>query len=521
MANLQLFQSKRGKQPPSANAVNHEGAPAYAFSPKHQLAQYAATGCLNGTYYAGAEAQLQTILALCEKVEPRFIAKTAVYCRERGYMKDTPALLAAVLTVRGPEYLPQVFERVVGNGKMLRNFTQILRSGVVGRKSLGTRPKKLIQHWLNTASEKELLNAAVGNDPSLADVVKMVHPKPAEPWREAFFAWLIGKPYEASALPPLTAAFEAFKRGELKESPEVPFQMLTALPLDAEHWARIARHGGWQMVRMNLNTFARHGVFDIAGMAENVAGKLSSKAAVVRAKVFPYQLLAAFKATGSGVPPVVREALQTALEHSLANVPELEGQVVVCPDVSGSMSSPVSGFRGSATTAVRCVDVAALVAAALLRKNRQTRILPFENNVVKVDLNPRDTVLTNAEKLAAVGGGGTNCSAPLAQLNREKAKADLVVYVSDNESWVDATRRGATATMNEWAMFKQRNPKARLVCVDIQPYGTTQATEREDILNIGGFSDEVFKIIAAFAAGQLDAGHWVGLIEEIALAPSP
>jgi len=91
------------------------------------------------------------------------------------------------------------------------------------------------------------------------------------------------------------------------------------------------------------------------------------------------------------------------------------------------------------------------------------------------------------------------------------------VYVSDNESWVDATRRGATATMHEWAAFKQRNPNARLVCVDIQPYGTTQAAEREDVLNVGGFSDEVFNILAAFAAGQLDAAHWVGLIEEIVL----
>ena len=44
---------------------------------------------------------------------------------------------------------------------------------------------------------------------------------------------------------------------------------------------------------------------------------------------------------------------------------------------------------------------------------------------------------------------------------------------------------------------------------------TSQAIEREDVLNIGGFSDDVFKIIAAFAAGQLGAGHWVGEIEAI------
>jgi 60 kDa SS-A/Ro ribonucleoprotein len=164
---------------------------------------------------------------------------------------------------------------------------------------------------------------------------------------------------------------------------------------------------------------------------------------------------------------------------------------------------------------VRCIDVAALVAAAMLRKNTGTTVLPFENDVVNIDLNPRDTVMTNAQKLASIGGGGTNCSAPLAMLNKKKAQADLVVFVSDNESWIDATRRGATATMREWEVFKQRNPNAKLVCIDIAPYGTTQAAERHDVLNVGGFSDEVFNIVAAFAAGQLDAAHWVGEIQSI------
>ena len=62
-----------------------------------------------------------------------------------------------------------------------------------------------------------------------------------------------------------------------------------------------------------------------------------------------------------------------------------------------------------------------------------------------------------------------------------------------------------------------RNPGARLVCIDVQPYGTTQAQEREDILNIGGFSDHVFDVVAEFAAGRLNANHWVGVIEAITL----
>jgi 60 kDa SS-A/Ro ribonucleoprotein len=186
------------------------------------------------------------------------------------------------------------------------------------------------------------------------------------------------------------------------------------------------------------------------------------------------------------------------------------------------MQSAVTGYRKGATSAVRCVDVAALVAATVLRKTPRAEVIPFESQAVEVRLNPRDSVMTNAEKLANLPAGGTNCSAPLALLNKRRASGDVVIYVSDNESWVDAPTYGrfggsATATMKEWAAFKQRNPTARMVCIDIQPYGTVQAKEREDILNIGGFSDQVFDVIAEFARGGLNADRWVGVIEEVIL----
>ena len=71
--------------------------------------------------------------------------------------------------------------------------------------------------------------------------------------------------------------------------------------------------------------------------------------------------------------------------------------------------------------------------------------------------------------------------------------------------------------MNEWQLFKSRNPSARLACLDFVPNATTQAKEREDILNIGGFSDTVFDLLALFANGQLHADHWVGEVEKIAI----
>lgn len=514
MANKAIFQSYRGARLPETNAANAEGANAYAFEAKHALAQLAATGCLSNTFYADGASQLDAVRALAAQVEPAFVAKTAVYARERGAMKDMPAVLLAVLATRDVALLKAAFPRVVDNGKMLRNFVQVVRSGVLGRKSLGSAPKRLVQDWLNAVSEKQLVAACVGAEPSLADVVRMVHPKPADASRAAFYGWLLGKPYAFEALPASLQGFELYKLDRSRDVPDVPFQMLTSLTLGQAEWTWVARNGGLQMLRMNLNTFARHGVFDVPGMAETVAAKLVDREAIRRSRVLPYQLMTAHAAASAKVPAVVKEALQDALEFSLENVGAYAGRVAVCPDVSGSMRSAVTGHRKGASSVVRCVDVAALVAAAIVRANRDAIVLPFEQSVVKLELNPRDSVTTNAAKLASVGGGGTNCSAPLHELLRTKTRVSLAVLVSDNESWVDARRAGGTETMRAWAAYRAFNPGAKLVCIDLVPNGTTQAAEEADVLNIGGFSDAVFEVVGRYASGELGAGHWVEEIEK-------
>lgn len=516
MANKSLFATIRGALLPKTDTVNAHGAPAYALSPKHGLAQYASTGCFNHTFYADAGEQLTCVIGLCDSVSPEFVAKVAVHTRRSAYMKDMPALLCAWLSKRAPRLHEAVFAKVIDSARMLRTYVQVMRSGVVGRKSLGSAPKRLVREWLAAQDEEALFRSSVGQNPSLCDILKMVHPRAATKQREAFYGYMLGKKQDSGELPALVTHYERFKSGEELETPDLPFTMLSALPLSRLNWCEIAANASWQTTRMNLNTFARHGVFESPSLVTTVAARLRDPEAISKARVFPYQIMAAYL-NGEELPKAIRAALHDALEIATANVPCVTGDIFVCPDVSGSMKSPVTGHRRGSTSKVRCVDVAALITASLVRKNPRAVVLPFEDRLVNVDLDPADSVLTNAEKLAAVGGGGTNCSAPLHRLNRQKAKGDLVVFVSDNQSWVDQGRGRGTELMAEWEAFRDRNPKARLVCLDIQPYADTQAIERQDILNVGGFSDRVFELIAAFAFGSLDANHWIGQIEAIEL----
>lgn len=507
MANKSIFPSVPAQTLPPTNTTNEAGGAAYAFGPEATLAQLAATGTLNETYYGTGEDQLTEVLQVAQQVDPMFVAKTAVYARSRGAMKDMPALLAAHLTVAEPDLAVRVFGRVIDNGRMLRTFVQIMRSGRVGRRSLGSRPKRLVRQWLEQASMQKVMSAATGNSPSLADIVKMVHPAPKTAEQRAFYGWLIGKPYDVAALPAEIAAFEAWKRDPCGPLPPVPFEWLTAFPLTAEQWADQARRMGWHALRINLNTLARHGAFAVPGTAEMVAQRLADAETLRKVKVMPYQVMVALRQVGEGVPLKVQAALEQALEISLANVPALSGRVMVCPDVSGSMHSSITGYRRGASSAVRCIDVAALITAAVLRKNPQAWVLPFAECVKPITLDPHARLAVNAEKLAAIGGGGTEISAPLAALNAQGLEVDTVVFVSDSESWYAPARYGLTETMRQWASVKARNPQAKMICLDIQPYASTQAPDRDDIINIGGFSDAAFDTMTDFAKGK--TRNWV------------
>lgn len=574
MANKNLFKSAQNPSVPApvappTNVVNKAGGNAYKMEDKHALAQLAATGCFGSTFYIDEAAQLEAAKKLAASVDPEFVAKVAVYAREKGYMKDMPAFLAASLAKRDVELLKKVFSRVVDDGKMLRNFVQIIRSGVTGRKSLGSVPKKLINKWISSQRDETLFRASVGNSPSLADVIKMTHPSPnevalpisevtckkdeakfaiAKASRAALYGYLTGKEaagpgkpayeekrdprtgktvvihrYNAENLPDCVKQYENFKKTKSGEVPNVDFRLLTALDLTRDQWVQIARNAPWHMARMNLNTFQRHGVFDVPGMDQVIAQKLADPVTIAKVKVFPYQLLAAYLNT-TGLPARVTNALQDAMELATNNIPAIDGKVYVFTDVSGSMrSSPITGNRDVASK-IMAVNVAALISAAILRKNPTAEVIPFSDNISTVRLNPRDSIMTNTEKLSNIPSGGTNCSAPLAHLNAHNAKGDLCIMVSDNESWVDSNGRGygpcayqyGTRMLQEWNKFKARNPGAKLVCLDLTPNTSTQTINREDILNIGGFNDNVFEIIATFAKSGLGR-HWTDVIDAIKL----
>jgi 60 kDa SS-A/Ro ribonucleoprotein len=542
MANKSLFSSLKSKLP-RATVRNEAGGAAYALAPKHALAQLAATGCFGNTFYATAETQLDELRKLIDQVDDNvYLAKLAVYARERAYMKDMPAALLVALSKRDTQLMHRVFERVVDNGRVLRTVFQLIRSGQFGRNGLSSSLQRAFQRWLNEASVGKLLSASIGNDPSLRDILRMARPTPKDNARRALFGWLTDKevakwaPATEADLPEQVQALIAYRQAETAEAQtlimgelSVRWDLLADAAKSPLVWKAIARQMRPQALRMNLNTLLRHEVLNDRVLVDYVADRLADADDIRRSRQFPYQFLAAYLNASDEVPHKIKTALHKAAEIACGNVPELPGPVIIGLDTSGSMSSPVTGHRGrGATSKMRCIDVAALFAAAILRRNPDSVVIPFDTQAYHAQVDPGDTILSLAERLAKYGGGGTDCSIPLHEANTKHRKRKFVgcVLVSDNESWVTRGQafalgaRGSTGVMTEWQTFvtnqqRQGVSTPKLVCIDIQHYGTTQAPERDDILNIGGFSDAVFQVVASYLTG--DAGRFVAEVEAVEL----
>jgi 60 kDa SS-A/Ro ribonucleoprotein len=305
---------------PKANAVNEAGGLAYKLEPKHALAQVAATGTFGNAFYSTAETQLDAVLKLIDEVDDnQYLAKLALYAREKAFMKDMPAALLVALSVRDTELMHRVFDRVVDNGRVLRTVFQMIRSGRFksntaknkagkGRVGLSSSVQRAFQRWLNTASVGKLLSASIGNDPSLRDILRMARPTPKDNARRAMFGWLTDKsidkwaPATEADLPAEIQSLIAYRNSESEEAQaliaggldNVRWDLMSDAAKGPKVWAALARKMGPQALRMNLNTLLRHDVLATSTMVDYVADRIADESEIRSGKQFPYQYFAAY-----------------------------------------------------------------------------------------------------------------------------------------------------------------------------------------------------------------------------------
>ncbi|MFH8385445.1 TROVE domain-containing protein [Kitasatospora sp. NPDC018058] len=276
------------------------------------------------------------------------------------------------------------------------------------------------------------------------DVLDLTHPTPDpdKPWQGALFAHALDRrhrPEEAvppAAVPLLTANRELLalpvEERRATVTAEGGAERLAAAgltwealagwlqgPLDAAAWEAIIPSMGPMALVRNLRNFDKAGVSD--PVAAEVARRISDPGEVRRSRQFPFRYLAAYRHA-----PSLRwgHALETALGHSLANVPELSGRTLILVDRSGSMFD-----RPSAQTQLNRADSAAIFGTALKVRAAEADLVEFGTTSRVIEVGRGEAVLRVLDRFSSLGGTNT------AEAVRSHYRShDRVVIVTDEQT---------------------------------------------------------------------------------------
>lgn len=501
--NKTLFPSQpSNKRIPTTNAA---GGTAYKTDAKHALAKTILVGTLADNAYTPGSAQLREVLELCAANTPEFVAKAALYAKEHGKLKDMPTLLLCYLGANGHNKLASsIAPRIMPTAKDMRNYVQIYRSGVVNRKGLGTSARNIVRRWFADRNIDELYKGSHGTSPSMLDCLRLTKPKPTSESHNQFYGWLAGKREAPEGS--LAARVKAWAADDSKPYPAgAPFELVAAHCKTPLQWEQLAMSASWNATIKNLNTFARHGVFKQHGATAVIEHRLK---ATPPKHVMPWSVYASYIYTqdNNDIPMSIKLAVQDALDSVLRNTPEIPGNSCVLIDTSGSMTSAITGNRGSATSKISCSQASMLIAAAFLKRNPNTKIVTFDTSARLIQVNPRDSVATMTRGIPFTGGG-TDLACGLRGVAQLDNIQNLLV-VSDNQSWMSGSSEAA------WSMVQQKHPGIRMACLDIAPETSVKLPEGRRVMHMAGaFSDYYWPFLKTFFAGELAGERVVQAIE--------
>jgi len=191
-------------------------------------------------------------------------------------------------------------------------------------------------------------------------------------------------------------------------------------------------------------------------------------------------------------------ALDTALELSLSNVPHYDGKTAVVIDTSGSMG----GYkRGSAL-------YKAVTFGAVLAKANNADVYGFDSNTYSFSPRLKDSVMTIAEYLGKNAHGGSTNFHSIFPFFGDR-KYDRVIILSDMQGWM-----GYNSPTDEVKAYKKKtgvNPY--IYSFDLTGYGSLQFPEKQ-VYALAGFSANVFNVMTLL---ESDRQALVNEIKKISL----
>ena len=180
--------------------INHEGALAYKMSPEMELYSAVATTMLNDLTYETTDERIKRILSLMPLVNPRFIAKLAIYARKEMNLRTAPVLLSTALagfhngdnlasrTIRQIVQRPDEIMEVLACYQALNYRTEVKKLNRVSKQI-----QKGLAEAFNRFDEYQFAKYNRDADVKLRDALFLVHPKPKDADQQVLFNKIASK----------------------------------------------------------------------------------------------------------------------------------------------------------------------------------------------------------------------------------------------------------------------------------------------------------------------------------------
>lgn len=485
--------------------TNHAGGTAYGLDERTELYSAVVTTSLSNTFYEKAGERMERIRMLIELNEPEFVARLAVYGRQRMHLRSVPLVLAVELaklqsgnTVVG-KTVKQVVQRADEITELLAYYQFAnTRTGAKKLNKLSKQVQRGLAAAFNTFDEYQFAKYDRVGEVKLKDALFLVHPKAANEEQQAIF----NKIAQGTLETPYTWETALSALGQKKFHSEG--QKILAF---RAQWEELIFSGklGYMATLRNLRNMLEYGVSPQA--MERVCTYLSSREAVATSRQLPFRFLAAYrevKALSSGMAPMVLDALENAVAHSAANIRGFRHDTSICIacDVSGSMQTPISE-----KSKVLLYDIGLMLGMLLQSRCAQVQTGMFGDTWKIINMS-RKNILGNVQEFYSREGEvgySTNGHKVLEDLIARHQIVDKIMLFTDCQLWnSDPSQSSATASLHaRWIQYKKMAPKAKLYLFDLAGHGQTPVDVRaNDVYLIAGWSDKVFDVLTALEEGR-------------------
>lgn len=450
------------------NMVNLAGGAAFDLSTKTKIATFIFTCYMQAQFYRKESDSVSEMESLFIQA-PTFSAKALIYARNVLGVRSVTHLGASILApylkgLQGERFFYDVVRRV-------DDITEILsvHLDVRGQKLSSSMKRGLAKAFEKFDAYQLAKYRSEGNKMTLRRAMQLLHPKPTE--------------MNARALAGL-------KEGTLKQGSSTWESALSAAGSDMyakrKVWSDLlsANKLGYFALIRNLKNIIETSDSEIISMASNqVADNVSKKQLMTPFDLYKsYEIVEGLDFTGK---TAMIRSLNTSIDFSLANVPNLGKSIAVILDVSGSMTWKGSGPRGRGTSAKN----GSLFASAIMKAHDNVVAVEFDGRARTVYFNPSDSMVSISRSFS-FNGGGTNFESFWPLLNQ---KFDAIVVLSDMQAWIKPEYGDIQKCLNRYK--STYNPNVDFYSFDLSGYGTLQVPESKTY-TIAGFGANIFETLA-------------------------